>query len=134
MTATPDHQDAPRASSIGQREAPELAPKYAAENGASESKEHGKVSEETSDEQTTPALDKYQTSRLRRILTPRNCRWDPKSPPPFNTALCILYAIVSPLSASGTHARRPLTILVGDLHRREPLLQPAHPQQDRSDL
>lgn len=41
-----------------------------------------------------PEFSKYETSVVHRLLTPRNCRWDPESPAPLSTALCILYAFV----------------------------------------
>lgn len=112
MAAPPHPQDVPRTQSPSQREPQEASPGPAAEdavehvveNGAVEITGRRKTGEENSEEKsegnnaegmpsTTP--HKYQGSRLRRILTPPNCRWDPKSPPPFSTGLCFLYAIVS---------------------------------------
>jgi hypothetical protein len=37
---------------------------------------------------------KYETSWLRRLLTPRRCRWDPTSPSTLRMPLAYLYAIV----------------------------------------
>ncbi|KAH7329327.1 major facilitator superfamily domain-containing protein [Stachybotrys elegans] len=38
-------------------------------------------------------LSKYDQSWFYRLITPRNCRWDPKSPAPLTLPLCYLYAI-----------------------------------------
>lgn len=65
-------------------------------------KSHGQKPVETTQE-TKNIRDNHDLSekpnkyekRLNRLLTPKSCRWDPKSPPPFTTALCILYALVS---------------------------------------
>lgn len=37
---------------------------------------------------------KYETSFLRRILTPKNCRWNDESPPALSMRHCCLYAMV----------------------------------------
>ena len=108
MAATPHPQDVPRTQSPSQREPKEASPGPAAEDAVEHVVENGatgitgsrKAGEENSEENSaegTPSTTphKYYGSRLRRILTPPNCRWDPKSPPPFSTGLCLLYAIVS---------------------------------------
>lgn len=78
-----------------------------------------------------------------RILlwAPKRARWDESNPPPFTLGLNILYAFVCSLFSAFTPCQTvapfppPLITLPGRLlHRREPLLQPARPQQDRRDL
>lgn len=36
----------------------------------------------------------YDGNTARRLLTPKNCRWDAASPPPLTTFLCVIYALV----------------------------------------
>lgn len=52
---------------------------------------------ESSDETDTIVQSKYDSSWIRRVTTPKNCRWDDKSPPALTMAHCLLYAMVRPL-------------------------------------
>jgi hypothetical protein len=60
---------------------------------------HNASKNAASDDQTEDAFDetpsKYERSWVNRALTPKNCRWDDKAPPPFTMTLCLLFALVS---------------------------------------
>lgn len=51
---------------------------------------------ESSDDAETIVQSKYDSSWIRRVTTPKNCRWDDKSPPALTMAHCLLYAMVCP--------------------------------------
>jgi hypothetical protein len=51
--------------------------------------------EETSSNNVVLQSSKYESSWLRRILTPKNCRWNDESPPALSMGHCFLYALVS---------------------------------------
>lgn len=53
----------------------------------------GRAVEELTSDEELDGLSKYNTT-WRRVLTPKNVRWNTKSPPEFTTFLCILYALV----------------------------------------
>lgn len=53
------------------------------------------VSDNQADDGFDEPLSKYERSWVNRLLTPKNCRWDDKSPPPFTMPLCLLFALVS---------------------------------------
>lgn len=53
---------------------------------------------------STEADSRYESSWLRRVLTPSNCRWDPKDPKPLTLGHCILFATVSPPPSASSSA------------------------------
>lgn len=53
--------------------------------------------EETGSDNVVLQSSKYESSWIRRILTPRNCRWNDESPPALSLGHCLLYAMVSQL-------------------------------------
>lgn len=54
---------------------------------------------DSTDAEPLPTTSKYDR-RINSLLTPKNCRWDYKSPKPLTMYLCILYALVSNLTPS----------------------------------
>jgi hypothetical protein len=51
---------------------------------------------------------RYDSSRLRRLLTPPNCRWDPSSPPPLTNSLCVLYALSATFTVANLYYCQPI--------------------------
>ncbi|KAH7170652.1 major facilitator superfamily domain-containing protein [Dactylonectria macrodidyma] len=52
--------------------------------------------------------NKYESSWIRRALTPKNCRWDDNSPPALTMALCILYAMSSTFTVANLYYNQPI--------------------------
>lgn len=87
--------------------------------------------EETGSNNVVLQSSKYESSWIRRILTPRNCRWSDESPPALSIGHCLLYAMVS-WSSYGTSWL--LTIVGIGYHGSKPLLQPTNSQQDSRNI
>ena len=51
--------------------------------------------EETDSSNVVLQSSKYESSWIRRFLTPKNCRWNDESPPALTIRHCLLYAMVS---------------------------------------
>ncbi|RKL14586.1 hypothetical protein BFJ68_g6142 [Fusarium oxysporum] len=51
---------------------------------------------------------KYETSFLRRILTPKNCRWNDESPPALSMRHCCLYAMASGITVANLYYNQPI--------------------------
>ncbi|CAM1506542.1 Fc.00g061830.m01.CDS01 [Cosmosporella sp. VM-42] len=53
-------------------------------------------------------ISKYDLSWIHKIMTPKKCRWNPKSPPPLTTILCLLYAISSTITVANLYYNQPI--------------------------
>ncbi|KFA47969.1 hypothetical protein S40293_09072 [Stachybotrys chartarum IBT 40293] len=51
---------------------------------------------------------KYENSRLRRFLTPKNCRWSPDAPSILTTGLCLLYALAATVTVANLYYNQPV--------------------------
>ncbi|KAF4998495.1 hypothetical protein FGRMN_3114 [Fusarium graminum] len=51
---------------------------------------------------------KYESSWLRRILTPKNCRWNDDSPPALTMGYCFLYALASGTTVANLYYNQPI--------------------------
>ncbi|KAI9151465.1 putative uncharacterized transporter [Paramyrothecium foliicola] len=45
---------------------------------------------------------------IHRVLTPKNCRWNRESPPPFTTGLCLLYAVSAAFTVANLYYNQPV--------------------------
>lgn len=71
----------------------ETGPRATEESNSPKSGEEGKTVEEMTSDEEDDGYSKYGPL-WRRLLTPKNVRWNTKSPPEFTSFLCILYALV----------------------------------------
>jgi hypothetical protein len=75
--------------------------------------------EETGSNNVVLQSSKYESSWIRRILTPRNCQWNDESPPALSIGHCLLYAMASLIILR----KKLLLIMVGfGYHGSKPLL------------
>ncbi|KAF4978795.1 hypothetical protein FZEAL_4885 [Fusarium zealandicum] len=51
---------------------------------------------------------KYESSWLRRISTPKNCRWDDKAPPALTMMHCLLFAMASTFTVANLYYNQPI--------------------------
>ncbi|KAF5669828.1 dityrosine transporter [Fusarium heterosporum] len=51
---------------------------------------------------------KYESSWIRRVLTPKNCRWNDDSPPALTMGYCILYALASGTTVANLYYNQPI--------------------------
>ncbi|KFA60220.1 hypothetical protein S40285_07334 [Stachybotrys chlorohalonatus IBT 40285] len=51
---------------------------------------------------------KYENSRLRRVVTPKNCRWNPDAPSILTTGLCLLYALAATVTVANLYYNQPV--------------------------
>ncbi|KAH6898285.1 major facilitator superfamily domain-containing protein [Thelonectria olida] len=65
-------------------------------------------SSDEADCSSLPLHPRYESSWLRRVLTPKNCRWDPKFPKPLTLAHCILYAMSSTFTVANLYYNQPI--------------------------
>ncbi|WZH44971.1 major facilitator superfamily domain-containing protein [Fusarium acuminatum] len=64
--------------------------------------------EETSSNNVVLQSSKYESSWLRRILTPKNCRWNDESPPALSMGHCFLYALASGTTVANLYYNQPI--------------------------
>ncbi|KAF5247445.1 hypothetical protein FANTH_6392 [Fusarium anthophilum] len=64
--------------------------------------------EETGSNNVVLQSSKYETSLLRRILTPKNCRWNDESPPALSMRHCCLYALASGITVANLYYNQPI--------------------------
>ncbi|KAF4338546.1 dityrosine transporter [Fusarium beomiforme] len=64
--------------------------------------------EETGSSNFVLQSSKYETSLLRRVLTPKNCRWNDKSPPALSMRHCFLYAMASGTTVANLYYNQPI--------------------------
>ncbi|KAF4988543.1 hypothetical protein FDECE_14992 [Fusarium decemcellulare] len=55
-----------------------------------------------------PQSSKYESSWLRRISTPKNCRWDDASPPALTMGHCLLYAMSATFTVANLYYNQPI--------------------------
>lgn len=55
-----------------------------------------------------PIPSKYESSWIRRVLTPKNCRWDVNSPPALTVSQCVLYAMASTFTVANLYYNQPI--------------------------
>ncbi|KAM6539536.1 hypothetical protein FALCPG4_001332 [Fusarium falciforme] len=63
---------------------------------------------ESSDETDTIVQSKYDSSWIRRVTTPKNCRWEDKSPPALTMAHCLLYAMSAAFTVANLYYNQPI--------------------------
>ncbi|KEY70599.1 hypothetical protein S7711_02203 [Stachybotrys chartarum IBT 7711] len=56
----------------------------------------------------------YDGNTARRLLTPKNCRWDAASPPPLTTFLCVIYALAGGFTVSNLYYNQPILNRIAD--------------------
>ncbi|KAM0554207.1 hypothetical protein ACHAPJ_007009 [Fusarium lateritium] len=64
--------------------------------------------EETGSGNVVLQSSKYESSLLRRILTPKNCRWNDESPPALSMGQCLLYAMASGITVANLYYNQPI--------------------------
>ncbi|RSM05713.1 hypothetical protein CDV31_009490 [Fusarium ambrosium] len=65
-------------------------------------------SSESSDEVDAIVQSKYESSWIRRVTTPKNCRWDDKSLPALTMAHCMLYAMSAAFTVANLYYNQPI--------------------------
>ncbi|KAF5017758.1 hypothetical protein F66182_10286 [Fusarium sp. NRRL 66182] len=80
-------------------------------NSAGTEKIQGSASS-TQQEQDATAMvlqsSKYRSSLLRRISTPKNCRWNDESPPALSIGHCFLYSMASGITVANLYYNQPI--------------------------
>ncbi|KAF4446388.1 hypothetical protein F53441_9956 [Fusarium austroafricanum] len=83
---------------------------FPSQNSVQDTKIHtsAESTEETGSSNVVLQSSKYESSWLRRILTPRNCRWNDESPPALSMRHCFLYALASGITVANLYYNQPI--------------------------